>query len=158
MLIRQQPLWGGLICLLAGCAVQPVPETAPETLGPTHAQAVISRVFDSLDCNLIGQIDISEVDDHFAQVWHPADLDRSMSLSKAEYDRIHAPISAPMSAVLFTDADSNADGLIGAREFRNHLQRLILTLDADGDHEVSRAEAGLKPLPSPVKRSVDLQP
>jgi hypothetical protein len=114
-----------------------------------QAQAVVGSIFDRLDCESAGTIDSAEVDDHFSQVWLPADRDRSRTLTKMEYSQIHLPVSKASGKLLFLDADANADGQIQASELRLHLQRMIKTLDADGNHEVSRKEAGLKPHPSP---------
>ncbi len=143
------------ILMLVGCSNHQMTHTQnidENKVGSEHAKAVLYIVFDRLDCDLEGTIDTAEVDDHFAQIWHPADLDQSMSLSRKEYQLVHAPVTRGIATALFKDADTDANGHIGAGEFRDHLQRMILTLDANGDFEVTRQEAGLKALAPPRPR------
>lgn len=104
---------------------------------------MVAIIFDRLDCDLDGTVEVAEVDDHFAQVWAPLDVDRSRSLSRTEYARTHPALPDTAARALFTDADADGDGRVNANEFRLHLQRMIRTLDADGDYVVSRADAGL---------------
>ena len=127
------------------------PTAKPVPLTPGHAQLVVSAVFDSMDCDLDGTIEPSEVDDHFAQLWHPADLDRSKALSRREYARTTQLADGVTVGQLFTDADRNGDALIGFSEYSAHLQRMILLADVNGDFEVSRNELGLTPHPKPER-------
>ena len=59
---------------------------------------------------------------------------------------------------IFQDVDADADGRVTARGLRLHLQRIIKALDADGDSEVSRQEAGLKSLQAPKPRTLGFTP
>ncbi|MEE4379603.1 MAG: EF-hand domain-containing protein [Candidatus Competibacteraceae bacterium] len=114
-----------------------------------HALAVVKAVFSRLDCDLDGTIDPSEVDDHFAQLWHPIDRDRSRTLSKNEYALSHRSVPDTIGTALFRDADADTNGQISVTEYRKHLERMILTVDQDGDREVSLTDVGLKPMPTP---------
>jgi hypothetical protein len=125
------------------------PAIGDERVDKEQAQAVVGSIFDLLDCETTGSIDTFEVDDHFSQVWLPADRDHSRTLSRREYAYTHYPMSKGKSEALFREADANSDGQLQAMEFRLHLQRMIQALDADGNREVTRQEAGLKPHPSP---------
>lgn len=122
-----------------------VPSGAVGDEGATQeqARAVVSEIFDRLDCEIDGIIEPDEVDEHFAQVWLPADSDRSRWLSPKEYSLTHKPVPDPVGETLFRDADSDKNGQIDAREFRSQLQRMIKTLDLDRNGEITRKDAGL---------------
>jgi hypothetical protein len=111
------------------------------------AGALVSLVFDRLDCNMSGRVDVSEVDEHIALLWMPIDIDRSQTLQRHEYAMTHRTVGDDVAETLFRDADSNADGVVDVREFRQHVKRMILVLDANGDGEIDRADAGLAALP-----------
>jgi hypothetical protein len=113
-----------------------------------QAKAITSRVFNALDCDTNGYVEPSEVDDHFAQLWHPIDIDRSRSLTPREYAKTHKKLDERAAKALFADADANANGEVDVREFGDHLRRMILILDTDGDYEISRDDVGLKPFPT----------
>ena len=116
------------------------------------AKSVLNLLFYPLDCDMDGVIDPGEVDEHISQLWLPIDGDRSRTLSPKEYAMTHRTLDAKSDAVLFADADANHDGVVGVDEFRAHVKRMIRLLDTDGDREISRGDAGLKPLPKPIRR------
>lgn len=130
--------------LVASLLVLPQGVIGDEGVGQEQARAVVSAIFDRLDCEFDGVIEPDEVDEHFAQVWLPADRDRSRFLSSNEYSRTHRSVPDQTGAALFRDADSNEDGQVVASEFRLHLQRMIKTLDLDHNGEITRKDAGLK--------------
>lgn len=130
---------------------------ADSVLAQGPARAVVNLIYNRLDCDLDGTVESDEVDDHIAQLWHPIDSDRSRSLTAKEYAMTHRAVDADTDKVLFQDADANADGQVSVDEFRAHLKRALLAVDADGDFEVTRQEAGLKPLPQPFTRRVVLK-
>jgi hypothetical protein len=133
------------ILVLAGwCAFA----TAVAEISEDQARAVAGRVFNALDCDINGFVEPNEVDDHFAQLWHPIDVDRSRSLNPREYAMTHDKLDDAAASALFVDADTNSDGEVSPREFGDHLRRVIVLLDTDGDNEISRADAGVKPFPT----------
>ncbi len=115
---------------------------AGQSVRPDQARAVLQNLFSALDCDMAGDIDAGEVDDHFGQVWLPVDRDRSRLLDRSEYSRVHHAIPAADSRALFADADRNGDDGIDHNEYRAHLQRLLEVLDADANGSVTREEAG----------------
>lgn len=127
-------------------AAQPADSAAFRTtssVSKEDAAAVIGYIFSRLDCDLEGTVEVSEVDDHFAQVWTPLDIDWSRSLSPKEYSLTHVAKTEASARTLYEHADRNGDGRIGYTEFRLHLQELVAVLDANDDREVSRAEVML---------------
>ena len=56
---------------------------------PAHAKAMLQRQFQNFDCENQGRIFIGEVDDHFAQLWLPADGNQNQKLTPREYQRTH---------------------------------------------------------------------
>ena len=68
-------------------------ENAHAKVEAKHARALIGAFFQVLDCDLEGNVELSEIDDHFAQVWGPIDLDRSRALSAREYWKMHRPLT-----------------------------------------------------------------
>lgn len=140
MLKSGNPSWIG-ITLLAWAGAAP----AQTPLDRETALTALLSVFDRMDCDHNGLIDPGEIDEHFSQVWSPADLDRSRSLSASEFARTHRPLPGPAADALFRAADRDADGRVDADELRAHLRELILRFDGNGDWEVSRAD--LRPEP-----------
>lgn len=128
---------------LISLSVVPQGAMSDEGIGQEGARAVVSAIFDRLDCEMDGIIEPDEVDEHFGSVWLPADKDRSRFLSPKEYSLTHRTVPDPIGEALFRDADANADGKVASYEFRSHLQRMIKTLDLDHDGEISRMDAGL---------------
>lgn len=112
-----------------------------------EARALVGLVFDRLDCDMDGRVDVGEVDEHFSQMWMPIDVDRSRTLNRREYAMTHRAVADDVADRLYRDADGDADGTVDVREFRQHVKRMILAVDSDGDREVDRANAGLRALP-----------
>jgi hypothetical protein len=131
-----------IIAVSLWAAEAPAAEGAP---APHQASAIVAAVFDRLDCDYDGTIDIGEIDEHFAMIWLPADGDRSRGLSRREYSAMHGALSVADEAALFRDADADGSGQVTAWELRLHLQRLVEMLDDDGDYEISRADTGMGP-------------
>ncbi len=133
-----------LLLLITLCAtpLAAANESNESELKREHAQALIGAFFQVLDCDLEGNVELSEIDDHFAQVWGPIDLDRSRALSSREYWKMHRPLTPEGDAALWRDADRDGDSLVSPAELRSQLRRLMPLLDADGDLEISGAEAG----------------
>lgn len=122
-------------------------QKGPQALAPEHAMAMLNVNFQRLDCENSGVAHIDEIDDHFAQIWLPADRDQNRSLSPSEFRGTHTTVDAVAEVALFADADANGDGRISASEMRWHLRRLMRLVDANGDAVVTLAEAGLPPDP-----------
>lgn len=130
-------------------------QEAPMALAAEHARAMLNINFQRFDCENSGLAHVDEVDDHFAQIWLPADRDQNRTLSPTEYRRTHTSLGAAAEAALFADADANGDGQIAANEMRWHLRRLMRLADANGDAAVSLAEAGLPPDPYALSAVLD---
>jgi Ca2+-binding EF-hand superfamily protein len=137
-----------LLCCATGWLTAPGVVLGDDGVDPPHAQAVVNAVFGLLDCDLDGVIDPTEVDEHFAQLWHPADRDQSRMLSRKEYALLHRAVPDAIAAALFREADADADGQVSPNELRQHLQRMILRVDTNGDREVASADIGLNPMPT----------
>lgn len=142
----------GVVLGVLLCTMGPVVAPAADGIGRDHARAVVNLIFNALDCDVDGVVDPGEVDEHFAQLWHPIDRDRSRTLSPREYALTHHEVAEPIAQALFADADANGDGDVDFREFNAHIKRLIIVIDNDGDLEISRADVGLKPWPMPKAR------
>ena len=113
------------------------------TLQAETARQVIRGVFDMLDCDLDGTVEQAEVDEHFAQIWLPADRDASRSLDAREFLVLQGGLTDAERQRHFARADGNRNGEISPSELRRHLAGLIEQIDDDGDLELSRADLGL---------------
>lgn len=123
------------------------PVAEGQTTARFRAQQILGGLFDRLDCDMDGTIDQAEIDDHFSQIWLPADTDASRALSVREYTLVSGSLSASERLIAFQAADANADGSISTHELRGHLFGLIELLDDNGDLELSLADLNLPPAP-----------
>lgn len=110
----------------------------------TTAKHILRGLFSRLDCDLDGTIEQAEIDDHFAQIWLPADSDASQSLNNREYTLITGALNETQRNQTFATADADASGTVSANELRRYLFNLIELLDDNGDLELSRADLGMK--------------
>lgn len=149
--------FGGLLLLCGANLSHADSETIALAQLPTTttipAQALVRSIFDRLDCDLDGTIEVDEVDEHFAQIWLPADQDTSRALSKKEFQTLHGNMRADQAESLFKEADADGDQWVNASELRRNLRQLVALADGNGDHEVSREEVGLQPHPVALNRA-----
>lgn len=117
---------------------------APQTTEPE--QHFVKTVFHTLDCENIGQMQASEIDEHFNQLFLPYDRDRSRSLSEQEFISGKTG-NKQLEAVIFKRMDSDHNKTVSVKEYREYVFYAAQLIDTDHDGEVSLSEAGLTKTP-----------
>ena len=127
--------------LLAGCASSSPPkgQNADEH---AIAKQTLSAMFYTLDCTDEGHLEAGEIGEHMAQLFRPFDVDRSISLSRKEFQRASRLSDPSQIELAFALSDANTDGQVTGPEFAHYLAHLLDVVDADRDGEITPSELG----------------
>jgi hypothetical protein len=133
--------------LLVGCTPEETPLAPAKPFADERAAALhfIKPAFPILDCTDTGSIEQGEVDEHFFNLFFSLDADRSRSISLQEYIRAAYDSTPEKEGFIFDLIDTDGNGAVSTREYRQHLFTAIDLADENGDGEVTELEAGVAP-------------
>lgn len=104
------------------------------------AAQLVKPFFGELDCENLGYIHATEVDDHIGPIFRSFDLDGSRSIDAQEWRSYPFMRDKALMDISFHMADGDRSGKLTIREFTEYLRSAVASLDSDGDDEVHPAE------------------
>lgn len=107
---------------------------------PAIAAAILEPMFETLDCTEAGYFQEPEINEHFSQIFRFYDRDLSRTITRAEYLRGTSGAKKQELQHLFARIDADKNGILSAKEYREHLSAMFQLADANRDGELTREE------------------
>lgn len=138
-----------LVYSTAGCSTKSS-EATVNTEPRSLALHLIQPMFDTFDCEHVGIVQAGEVDEHYHGYFKAADVDNSRDLTEQEYLRSIYDKNETLDKAIFSQMDSNKDGSVNNKEFRNYVIQAITTADSDHDGDLTEQEAEMQHWRKPI--------
>ena len=134
-------LYTAALCVAIGTsALADTLDTDEKITEADLARHTLIPVFDILDCTNQGFIDGGEIDEHFPVLFNHFDRNGDAMLGRKEYVSSDDAGKARLQAAMFDGMDTDADGKVTSREYRDQVIHLIRVADSDDDDEVTMQE------------------